>query len=283
MKKIIVLVCALFLGGCTAKFAYNNVSWLVYWYLDDYIELNNEQEDQFDVMLDNWMTWHRNEELPRYQAQLDDIIYDIQSNNINEQSIRSHRERAKQHWVRARTHLAPDLVSLGTNLSPEQIEQFFSNLEKKNKDEEEEIVERKELPEREQIKKWTKRNQKGIKKWIGKLSDEQKQIIASFHNEFEATGLHWLAYQREYQRQLKDVFAHPDRGEIFKQSLHALIVDPEKFRSPSFQLMIDTNAHASAEYMKGIFSLMSAKQIENLIEEIEELREDIVKLQKKAV
>ena len=50
----ILLIGLLALTGCSSKFAYNNFDWLVYWYVDDYVELTNEQEDLFDVKIDRW-------------------------------------------------------------------------------------------------------------------------------------------------------------------------------------------------------------------------------------
>jgi hypothetical protein len=278
MKKIIIVVCALLLGGCSANFAYNNASWLVYWYLDDYIELNNEQEDTFDTMLEGWMIWHRQEELPQYQRQIEDIIGDISSNNINEQTINAHRERARQHWVRIRSYVAPDLVSLGATLSQDQIVYLFASLEKENKEDEDKLNETSELDEQEQIKKWTKRNQNGIKKWLGKLSNKQKEFIASFYDKFEPTGQHWIEYKRNYQQQLREVFARAQRDEMFRQELHKLIVEPEKFRSQTFQTAMDLNAQASSQYMTGLVALMSDKQLKNVIEEINEFKQDIIKL-----
>lgn len=271
---------ALLLGGCSATFAYNNASWLVYWYLDDYVELNNEQEDMFDTMLDSWMVWHKKEELPQYQQQLEDIISDIKTNNVNEESINTHRERARQHWVRARSYVAPDLVRLGSTLSQSQVVYMFAKLDKENREDEEELNEISEFDEQERVEKWTKRNQKGLKKWIGKLTGEQKNLIASFHNQFESTGQYWIDYKREYQQQLREVFARAERDDIFEQRLHALIVDPEKFRSQSFQTAMDVNAKARSEYMLSLLALTTEKQLTKLVDEIDEFKQDAISLQK---
>jgi hypothetical protein len=279
MKKIILLTCVLLLSGCSAKFAYNNVNWLIYWYLDDYVEFNNAQEDMFDDMLGSWMTWHKQEELPKYQAQLEDIMADIKANNVSEQSIASHRDRARQHWLRARSHVASDLVSLGATMSREQIIYFFAKLEKQNLEDEEEMNERSQLDEQERIEKWVKRNQKGIKKWTGKLSTEQKDFIETFNGRFESTGPFWLAYKREYQQQLREVFSMPTRDTAFEQSLYDLIKDPERFRSAEFQQAMDSNAQAGTEYMMGLMEMASAKQVVKLVDEIGELQKDVVNLQ----
>ena len=113
MKKFILLICIILLSGCSTKFAYNNASWLVYWYMDDYIELNKEQEEEFDVFFEQWMNWHRTEELPRYAEQLNEIVNDVKTQNISTDRIAYHRDKVRSHWVRAREYIAPDL-----NLAP---------------------------------------------------------------------------------------------------------------------------------------------------------------------
>jgi hypothetical protein len=280
MKKIIVLVFVLLLTGCSTKFAYNNLSWLIYWYLDDYVELNNTQEDMFDDMLSNWMKWHRDNELPKYQLQLEDIIADIKNNNINEQSIIEHRERARAHWVRARAHVAPDVVKLGATLSQDQLVYLFANLEKENVEDEQEMQEERQLSQQERIEKWIKRNQKGIKRWFGKLSDEQENFIGTFYDRFESTRPHWLSYKRSSQQNLRQTFAMTDRGELFEQKLHDLVVDPEQFRSAEFVMAMEKNLLASTQYTMGLLDLASEKQVKILIDEIDELKNDVVSLRK---
>lgn len=279
MKKFTVLIFAILLGGCSTKFAYNNADWLVYWYLDDYVELTNEQEDQFDLVFASFLDWHRQNELPQYQAHLEDIISDIKTGNITAERIEEHRSRAREHWVRSRGYIAQDIVDFSTTMSEDQMVYLFAQLEKENVEDEEELLERLEESEKDQVKDWVKRNQKNSRRWLGKLNDDQKEFIAGFSDRFDSTRQHWIEYKREYQQQLRIVFSNPDRGDAFKQKLFDLIVDPERFRSQEFQLAMDANAATSAEYIMGLKDMMSNKQMDKLINEIEEVKDDLVSLQ----
>ena len=57
MKKLTLLLWIVLLSGCSTKFAYNNIDWLVNWYIDDYVVLDTQQEKQFDAILDKWTAW----------------------------------------------------------------------------------------------------------------------------------------------------------------------------------------------------------------------------------
>ena len=281
MKKISLLLFVLLLSGCSAKFAYNNVNWLIYWYLDDYVEFNTEQERMFEGMLSNWMAWHKEQELPRYQSHLNDIAVDIKTGNITEQTIAQHRQRAKEHWVRVRGHIAPDLVTLGATLSQDQIVYLFAGLEKENVEDEEEIQENLALDPSLRVEKWIERNKKGLKKWLGRTTNQQEAFIADFHPRFESTRSHWLAYKRAYQNELRKAFMMEQNSEAFQLRLLALINDPDQFRSQSFQNAMASNTATSAQYAMGLLSMASDKQINRLLGEINDLRKDLAELQVK--
>lgn len=278
MKKTTILLCVLLLSGCSAKFAYNNASWLVYWYLDDYVELNNQQERQFDQMLSKWFDWHRSIELPKYQAHFGELISDIKTNKIDEARVFYHRQKTRDHWARVRTHIAPDIVTIAKTLNEKQVTYLLTKLEKDNLESEEENTEDKGLTLVQQNKKWIKRNQKGAKKWIGKLNNEQKLHITQFRDRFEKTSDYWLNYKRAYQQALSELFAASDRSNEFEDKLLALIIYPETYRSDAFLLAFDANSKASAEYLIGIMDLADKKQMNRLIIEISDVREDIISL-----
>lgn len=248
--------------------------------MDDYIELNDAQEDQFDAYFDKWMQWHRAEELPKYAAQLAEIINDVKTQNITTNRIAYHRDKARSHWVRAREYIAPDLVALGRTLDEEQLAYMFDALEQENQDDQEEIEENKALSQQEYDKKWIKRNQKNMRRWMGRLSDEQKAHIAKYKERFASTSVLWLDYKRRYQSALKEVFALPSRDAQFDAALLELVVNPEQYRGKAFNEASDSNMAAASEYLLGLYQLANDKQLKKLLSEIESLRDDVNSLQK---
>lgn len=273
-------MCVLLLSGCSTRFAYNNIDWLIYWYLDDYVELNNEQEKQFDSMLGEWIVWHKKEELPRYQAQLQTLIDDVRNNTITYERLSYHRNTARTHWERARSYVAPDLITLAKKLDQNQVNYLFSALEEKNAEEEKEMLEDAEKSEAKRNAQWIKRNQKNIKRWLGQLSSEQERFIEQFRERFESTGMFWLQYRRDYQQALREVFAKSGRGADFETQLYELIIEPEQYRSAAFNAASDNNLQASSDYFRGLLERSSNKQINKLANEIEDLRDDVVSLQR---
>ena len=73
-------------------------------------------------------------------------------------------------------------------------------------------------------------------------------------------------------------FLTPDRSDVFKDKLLALILYPESYRSEAFNLTSKANSKASAEYLIGILELANEKQLNRLIEEIDEFTQDIISL-----
>ena len=60
--RIFVLVSLLAaLAGCSNSFVYNQLDWLIPWYLGDYVDLNREQQRAFKEQLGELLRWHRSE------------------------------------------------------------------------------------------------------------------------------------------------------------------------------------------------------------------------------
>ena len=130
MRSLLVVVFIIFLTSCSSKLAYNNLDWWVYWYMDDYIELKDEQEEKFDAHLQNWLSWHKKSELTRYKAQLEDIKKQIQNDTFNSSIVYNNLELARSHWERVRDEVSPELAAIAKTLDDEQVVTLFAALEK---------------------------------------------------------------------------------------------------------------------------------------------------------
>ena len=67
MKKFILINISLLFFECsTVKLGYNNADWILPYMIDDYFDLNSEQESFVKEKIESHLDWHRNTELPRY-------------------------------------------------------------------------------------------------------------------------------------------------------------------------------------------------------------------------
>lgn len=248
--------------------------------MDDYIELSNEQEEQFDTYLDNWLSWHKASELVRYKDQLDRLKGQVVDNQLDYQQITNHFDEAKQHWSRVRSEIGPELVKMAKGLSDEQVVTLFAALEKENVEEEEELEERKEKTPEERKKSRIKRMEDNLTSRIGDLSEEQKQIVASYAEQFVPTSEEWIAYRRNIQNAARRLFVARNVDSQFEEKLLALMKQPESYRSEVFNEASAHNTKVMATLIAEIVTTLSAKQRETLVENLNELIETVENFQR---
>jgi hypothetical protein len=275
VKKIVIVGLVLLLSGCSTKFVYKNVDWLVYWYVDDFVELTNQQEDIFDAKLGIWLEWHKKSELPQYINHLSELSDDIRTQQLSLHKMDYHQQKAADHWARLKAKIIPDLVAMSPMFSQEQVDSMFEEIDKINKEEEDE---REDLlaktPEKRKSES-LKRNKKNLERWLGKLDNEQEQLVEKTHGEYHSNGELWLQYRVRYQAELRTLLNDTDRGERFKSKLTNLLMMPEKYRG---ELLNQRNIENSNNYKKFLFaadSMVTEDQRKHLLNEIAEFVDDL--------
>ncbi|GAC28167.1 DUF6279 family lipoprotein [Brumicola pallidula] len=280
LKKIMVIGLVLFLSGCSTKFVYKNVDWLIYWYIDDFVELTNQQEKVVDVKLASWLAWHKDSELPIYLEHLNELSGDIRTQQMSLDKIDYHRQKAADHWIRLKTKIIPDLVSMAPLLSQDQVDSMFKEIDKINK---EDAEERDELlaktPEKRQTES-VKRNTRNLKRWLGKLNDEQEQLVESMYGEFHSNGELWSQYRVRYQAQLRALFNDADRGDGFKTKLNKLLMEPELYRGDVLNQRNSENSNKYKAFLLAADASSTEGQRSHLLDEIAEFVGDLTDLVK---
>ena len=280
MRLLLVLFSVIFLASCSSKLAYNNLDWWVYWYMDDYIELKDEQEEKFDDYLQNWLRWHKTSELERYKAHLGEIKSQIKSGRLDSGAVQGHLVLAREHWERVRDEISPELVSIAKTLHDEQVVSLFAALEKDNKEEEEERLETLAKSEEKRLEERIERIEETISERIGKLSDEQKQIVATYASQFIPTGEEWLNYRRDIQNAARKLFVTRKFNKDFETELIALMQNPDTFKSDIYKQSSEHNQAVTATLISEIFSTLSDKQRDTLLKNIDELIETVENFKK---
>ncbi|AEP30091.1 DUF6279 family lipoprotein [Brumicola nitratireducens] len=280
MKKIIVIGLVLLLSGCSTKFVYKNLDWLVYWYVDDFVELSDEQERMVDVKLATWLEWHKNTEIPKYVAHLNELSDDIRLQQISLDKMDYHQQKAAEHWTRLKAKIIPDLVEMAQMLTQEQVDSMFKEIDEMNKDEEKE---RQELlaksPEQRQ-KRSIKRNIKNLERWLGDITSEQESLVENMYGQYHSNGELWLEYRVRYQAELRSLFNKSDRGDEFKAKLNRLLMQPEEYRSELLNQRNDENRNSYKTFLLAVDALATDEQRTHLLSEIADFVEDFSDLAK---
>jgi hypothetical protein len=274
MKRLIIMILVSFslLSACSSKLAYNNVDWLLYWYLDDYIELSREQKGQLDSKLDGWLAWHRNSELVEYQGHVLQLQQQIRSDTLNAEQWLEHFDLGRKHWLRARDKISPELVAMAPQLSDEQVNSLFETLEKGNKKREKKRA-KNSFEERQEDSRENIEGQ--IKDWVGRLSPEQKSMVARHSTQLESTFDDWMVYRRSIQNQAKIILLQRHENPSFQANLLYLIQHPEECRQQTYIDKSETNRRVFAELLENVSNSLSEKQRKKLLKRLQGLIDDL--------
>ena len=274
-RNILVLVLLLALSACTSKLVYNNLDWWVYWYLDDYIELNDAQESLFDNHLNTWLSWHKTSELRRYKAQLELLKQQINTGTLNYNAIAEHVDQGFDHWERVKKVISPTLAEMAQTLSNEQVVSLFAKLEQDAQEERDKRAKYLAKNKEEQREQRIESIADTIESRIGKLTTQQQQIVATYSDQFISTRDYWIAYQQDILNSARRLFVTRNNNDHFVDDLTELLINPEKYRSEEYVQKSAHNRKVMITLMSEIASTLTEKQRKYLIDNIDDLIDDV--------
>ena len=149
--RALILCSLLVVSACSSTtFVYNRLDFILPWYLDDYAELNGEQEEHLDTLLSPFLSWHRSQELPRYIAVLEHIETTL-DRPLTPEDVASISAEFERAWFRLEGEALDWLLELGASLTDEQMDSFMAALWEQQHEYEEKYLERSEEDAAERI------------------------------------------------------------------------------------------------------------------------------------
>ncbi|WP_338768961.1 DUF6279 family lipoprotein [Massilia sp. METH4] len=187
---------ALVTACSSLKLAYNNGDTLLYWWLDNYVDFDDEQSGQVKKDIDDLFRWHR-------KTQLQDYVHVLQR---AQQQLRGNPTpadlRADYDDIRARTQAlllkaAPDIADLALSLKPEQLTQMEKKFAKNN-----DKFRRENMKgDRDDQNEYRyKKSMEQFELWFGSFSREQKEAIRKASDARPLDNQIWLDERMRRQR-----------------------------------------------------------------------------------
>ncbi len=269
---VFVLSC---LFACSStRLAYNYLDWVISWYLDDYIQLNKEQDDYYDRQLDELLQWHRSDQLPRYVRFVDEMMLHI--NKPVHTDMLLERKNTMREFIRVFiARAAPDCIKLLLWLDPEQRQAFYGAGAEKQQQFEEKYQDE---PEIDRSKRLYKRMEKLLKRFIGRLTDGQELIVQRWADSLIGVQQLWLENRRIWLSTLQTVLEGSGTDTEKERRLYQLLVEPESLWSTAYLAAVQQNEILTLDMFSDIHNSMTEKQRKHLHASLSRLKKDFERL-----
>lgn len=267
--RVIVLGALLLLGACSGTtFVYNRLDFLLPWYVDDYAELNGQQELYLAELLAPFLAWHRNQELPAYVGIIDDIegSLDSELTPAHIAAIFAHLEAA---WLRLEGEALDWLLDLGAQLSDKQIAGFLEVLGEQQAEFEEKYLQRSD----EQFHEESYDNLlDNAGEYLGALSDEQRTLLRDGSRRLLRSDQAWLQERARWLTQLADLLK---REPQWQQRLRDAVAERRRNPSPDYRRIYEHNMGVVYELVAALLNSRSEQQDRFLRDKLAGLRKDL--------
>ncbi|WP_417658300.1 DUF6279 family lipoprotein [Pseudidiomarina sp.] len=274
---LVAVTLVLLLSACSSQLGYRFADTLVEWKLDDYVELNEQQEQRVDTAITSLHYWHATSELPFYAEQLQQLRDQVADKQLDEASLIAVYEQVFVAWQRMLSGLRPYALELLPELSDAQVTQLMQKLNERQQEERDELA---EYDDSELVQRTRKRAEKNARSWLGQLTPLQERLIRSWVSERLPTRALWLDYNEKWQSSFQETLMIRQDTERFAAQLDRLMFEPQQLRSEQLKAGIQTNQDATLSLILKLEQSLTDRQrrrvlakLDGYIEDMQELNE----------
>ena len=247
---------AVLLSGCIVRVAYNQLDWLTLWYVDGYFELDATQKTQARDVIAQTLAWHRSTQLPRYMS-LSRELHDRVGTPVSAAFIAGVYEDVVGLWDQFLRQVATDAGGLLRSLSDRQVEALFEQLAEDNLEFEEEYS---GVTAAERRAKQDKAIIKMFRRFTGRLSRPQEDLIRSRTAQLHDLSAEWLQRRAAWQAQFRILLTVRKSDPQFVDRLANLMLDPNQFDSPGYRELVEDNQRQVFSLVAEVLGTLSPAQ-----------------------
>lgn len=267
--RVWVVIALFVVSACSSTtYVYNRLDFLLPWYMDDYVDLNAEQEAYLDELLVPFLAWHRAQELPVYLTALN-RIEDSLNEPLTPTGVGALVTDFESAWLRLQGEGLTQLLDLGARLSDEQIAAFLEALWEQQREFEEEYLERSEAEFYEDNYDNTLDT---FQDYMGKLSDVQRQWVRESSRQLLRSDQVWLQERALWLNRLAVLL---ERKPGWQQRVRAAISARNDTASPDYQRVYEHNMDAIYQLTAQVLNARSERQSRYLKDKLTDIRQDL--------
>jgi len=266
MRRVLLIsVVLLIIGGCTLKGTYNRLDWMLTEYLESYVELNKNQQAVLRQRMHASLDWHRSTQLPAYGHWLERVKHDVQ-HGITQAQVEQHGLQLLVFWRALMVRFAEDMAVLLPQLDAQQREVLFASFAQQNAEYHEDYI---RVSRKQQRKHYTERLEDSFERWLGSLTKQQEQLIATTTEQLQPIATEALKTRLRWQMQLRDILQNHKDTATTQAALHKLFVQPENLRTEHYKQQLIHNSGVITQLITDVGKQLTDKQRQHLNKRID--------------
>lgn len=272
---LILLAFTLVTAGCSRmNLAYRNLDLLIPWSLNDYLDMNRDQQQRFRAQLREHLGWHCRTQLPEYLDSVELLQGQVRQGEIDGPVLHAHYRDARQAIQTIAVEITPTTTQLLRDLDDEQVRELGEALEKDRRERDEKYL---QPPLAEQIRERSERMRERVDQWLGSTSAAQRQRILEWAHALGDQNRLWLGNRVQWQQALIAALDQRQEPE-FAQRIETLLQDREALWSADYRAAFARAEQVTIDLISDVYALSDPAQRRHLDEQLEDLRKDLSSL-----
>jgi hypothetical protein len=242
VRMLCLIALMVLAAGCsTVRFTYNHGDTLLYWWLNNYLDLDSDQSGWVKRDIDNLFQWHRKTQLKDYVQLLQNGQRQL-AGNLSPADLMS-----DFHDIKSRSELLvykalPELADLARSVRPEQIAQMEKKFAKNNEDYRKKFM-RGDVEQQQKAR--FKKSMEQFYLWFGNFSNEQEAVLRKASDARVLDNNIWLDERMRRQRNIVAALRKIQQEKLSKEAtvslLHNLVKESfDRFEAPERKAFFDT-------------------------------------------
>lgn len=258
-RLALAAVLAALVAACsTVKIAYNNADEVVAWMVDDYLDLNREQEQGLRLLLARFHAWHRSTQLPEYARLLDAAEMRL-AEGLTEADVAWAVDAVASRYRLLANRVHADAVRVLATLSDEQVAYLRRRLDEANRKWAKEHGADASPEEQKRLR--ARRLIERIEHWTGTLTAAQTNRLTELIDRMPLITEQSLAYRLRRQRDFLALLERRHDSAALASGLRTwLLDDADRMQAPEYGADYARFVAARTRFYVEGFALLSAEQ-----------------------
>jgi|GEM_PF-3248751 len=265
MQKILVLLLITLCSACSSKLAYRYADWMIEREVFSYLDLNRQGRKNLKAQIDLLHHWHQYQELPQYLLLLNQLQGIVeQAEPVTAEQLAALEAAAAPRWRSLIEQASPVFIPVLAQLNAEQKAHLRHKIEAENKNFSDNYD---DLSSTERRTRAIKNMQTNVRDYLGKLSPEQKLLIANWGEAVKLDAEIYYADRLAWQKRFFQLMKHNGNAEFSGKLAKLFLYEKENWSQQHQQAQQYSQKLRTALFAQ-LLNKASSKQKKKLLKNI---------------